>query len=79
MASRKFEKNSEEWQIFTEYWKLCQQYWEIEDNDEYWKHAIEAVDRFYKKYKGENEFFAKKLAIAFTDTLSEKEKKRQKH
>lgn len=79
MASKRFEKGSEEWQMFTDFWVLCQKYWVIEENDEYWEQAIKAADDFYKKYKGKNEFFAKKLALALTDTLSEKEKERLKH
>ena len=79
MASKKFEKGSEEWTLFQEYWKLCQEYWEIEDNDTYWEQAVEAACNFYKKYKGKNEFFARKLTLAFTDALSEKEKERLKH
>lgn len=78
MASKRFEKGSEEWTLFQEYWKLCQEYWQIEDNDEYWEQAIIAADDFCKKYKGRNEFFAKKLALAFTGTLAEKEKERLK-
>lgn len=74
MSHVKFEKGSEEWTLFQEYWKLCQEYWQIEDSDEYWEQTIKAADDFYKKYKGKNEFFVKKLAFAFMDTLSEKEK-----
>lgn len=57
---------------------LCCEFWIPEDNDEYWKQANDAADDFHRKYKGKNGFFARKLAIAFTDTLAEKEKERLK-
>lgn len=79
MASVKFEKDSEEWQMFTDFWALCQKYWEIEDSDEYWEQSINAADDFCKKYNGKNGFFVKKLASALGDTLAEKEKERLKH
>lgn len=77
MASARFEKGSQEWTLFQDYWKLCQEFWKVEGNDEYWQQAVEATDDFIKKYKGKNEFFARKLASAFMDTLSEKEKEKK--
>lgn len=78
MASKRFEKGSEEWQMFREYWALCQQFWEPEDNDEYWEKVIEATGEFHKKYKDNNDLFAKKIALAFIDTIEEKSKQKQK-
>lgn len=78
MASVKFEKGSEEWQMFTDFWTLCQKYWEIEDSDEYWEKVIEATGEFHKKYKANNDLFAKKIALAFIDTIEEKSKQKQK-
>lgn len=77
MASVKFEKGSQEWTLFQDYWKLCQEFWETEGNDEYWQQAVKAADDFIKKYRGKNEFFARKLASALMDTISEKEKERK--
>lgn len=78
VASARFEKNSEEWEMFSSFWKLCQSFWIPEGNDEYWEQAIKAEDDFCKKYKGKNGFFARKLANALSDTLAEKEKERLK-
>lgn len=50
MAAIKFNKGSEEWQMFMDYWDLCQRYWKPEDSDEYWQGVIDDTDRFYKKY-----------------------------
>lgn len=77
MANVKFEKGSEEWQMFTDFWTLCQKYWEIEDNDGFWEQSINAEDDLCKKYKGKNGFFARKLANALSDTLAEKEKEKK--
>lgn len=74
MASKRFEKGSEEWLMFREFWGICQKFWEPEDNDEYWEQAIDATNDFYKKYKENNEIFAKKIILAFIDTLEEKSK-----
>ena len=35
MASVKFSKGSEEWQMFIDYWNLCQKHWQVESTDEY--------------------------------------------
>lgn len=78
MASKRFEKGSEEWQMFREYWALCQQFWEPEDNDEYWDKVVDATGEFYKKYKANNDLFARKIALAFIDTIEEKSKQVQK-
>lgn len=79
MASKRFEKGSEEWQMFREYWALCQQFWEPEDNDEYWERVIEDTDNFYKKYRANNGEFAKGIALAFIDMLDKKSRKKRKH
>lgn len=72
MASKRFEKGSEEWSMFREYWALCQQLWQPEGNDEYWEQVIYSTNEFYKKYKENNEIFAKEIALALVDTLDEK-------
>ena len=50
MASKKFNKGSEEWMMFTDFWNLCQKYWVVEDSDEYWESVISSANDFYKKY-----------------------------
>lgn len=75
MASRKFPKGSDEWQMFTAFWKLCQKYWEPEDDDKYWQDLIQDVNDFSAKY---NNLFAKNVALAFIDTLEEWIKKDKK-
>lgn len=72
MASKRFEKDSEEWKLFREYWSICQRFWEPEDNDKYWEQVVDITDDFYEKYKANNEIFVKKIILAFVDTLEEK-------
>lgn len=66
MASKKFNKGSEEWIMFMDFWNLCQEYWEIEDTDEYWENLVKNADIFYRKH---NHRFARELAIAFVNYL----------
>jgi hypothetical protein len=50
MASVKFAKGSEEWQMFIDFWTLCQKYWIPEESDEWWENALHEIDAFAKKY-----------------------------
>ncbi len=72
MAAVKFNKGTEEWQMFQDYWNLCQNNWGIENSNEYWLNLINATDDFAEKYKGS--IFAKKIAIAFLDAQEERRK-----
>lgn len=76
MASKRFEKGSEEWQMFTDFWKLCQKYWEPEQTDEYWECAVKEFDSFYKKYRTP---YAKHLAVGMLNALEETEKGKRKN
>lgn len=78
MASKRFEKGSEEWQMFTDFWKICQQFWEPEDKDDYWDKVVDATGEFYRKYKVNNDIFARKIALAFVDIIEEKAKQERK-
>lgn len=72
MASVKFSKGSEEWQMFMDYWVLCQKFWKSEENDAYWEDVVLETDLFYKKYHSE---FAKSLALTLVEELERKSKK----
>lgn len=76
MASKRFEKGSEEWLLFMDFWKICQQFWEPEDNDEYWEQVIDATNKFFEKYKANNKIFSLKIVMAFVDTLEKKMKEK---
>lgn len=52
MASKKFQKGSEEFMMFQEYYGLVQKYYVVEkDNFDYWKNAREEAVAFAEKYK----------------------------
>lgn len=79
MASRKFEKNSVEWQMFMEYWGICQRIWEPESGAAYWESVLAEVQPFYNKYKDTDAgTFAKRLAVALAQFLEEKQKDKVK-
>lgn len=71
MASVKFAKGSEEWQMFMDYWTLCQKHWIPDETEEYWQGLIDDINVFYKKY---NAPFAKGLYQALHDELERKMK-----
>ena len=66
MAETKFQKGSEEWQMFIDYWNLCQKHWKVESTDEYWENLIDDANSFCEKYK--DYVLAKNIAIAFMNT-----------
>lgn len=63
MAGCKFQKGSEEWQMFNDFWKLCQEYWEPEENQEYWDKLILEASKFVEKYAAYP--LAKEIAMGF--------------
>lgn len=70
MASKRFDKGSEEWLLFMEYWQLCQKYWEPEETDEWWDEALHQIDLFSKKYG--STVFARGLCMALVNELEVK-------
>ncbi len=71
MSEVKFEKGSEEWNMFNEFWKMCQTYWIPQDGDEYWNQLTRSAKDFYKKY---NSPFAMKLSILLLEECERKDK-----
>lgn len=49
MASKKFEKGSEEWQFFNDYYKFRQQFYEADNEDEWFQGMMEAGEMLIKK------------------------------
>lgn len=69
MASERFEKGSEMWQMFTDFWKLSQSLWQVEQTDDYWQDAYDECRAFGDKYSGLCGDFAKSLAISLLNYL----------
>lgn len=50
MATKKFEKGSEEWQFFNDYYKFRQQFYEADNNEEWFQVMVNAGDELISKY-----------------------------
>lgn len=53
MASKKFEKGSEEWQFFNDYYKFRQQFYEADNEDEWFQGMMEAREMLIKNMHGQ--------------------------
>ena len=58
-----------------DFWNICKKFWVIDDSEEYWKELISSLDAFVKKYN--YDFFAKKLALSFSDYLDYKNENKE--
>lgn len=50
MASKKFEKGSEEWQFFQDFWKFRQQYYEADNGEDWFLEMMRAGEAIIEKY-----------------------------
>lgn len=75
MASQRFEKGSEEWQMFMDYWSLCQFLWIPEDTEEYWNDVYNGCRKFGEKYSGCCGKLAHSLALGLLNHLDTKRNK----
>jgi len=64
MASKKFEKDSEEFQFFKEFYKFVQDYYIPENTEEYWDGFVDESKRISEKYRGN---FYVTMLLAFTE------------
>lgn len=69
MASKKFDKNSEEFKFFGEFWKWTQEHYIPEKSDEYWEELLVSAGEISNKYKA-NKLFPK-LIVAVINYLEE--------
>ena len=69
MASKKFDKNSEEFKFFGEFWKWTQAHYIPEDSDEWWKETVESASEICNRYKDHKLF--PKLISTVLDYLGE--------
>lgn len=51
MASKKFDKGSEEWQFFQDFWKFRQQYYEADNGDDWFLEMMHAGELIIEKYQ----------------------------
>lgn len=64
MASKKFEKGSEEFNFFAEFYKFVQKYYIPEPAEDYWAKMMEDARQLSKKYRGG---FYTTMLLAFID------------
>lgn len=69
MASKRFDKNSDEFKFFGEFWKWTQEHYIPEKSDEWWEETLASAYEICNKYKGKKLF--PKLIIAVLDYLGE--------
>ena len=50
MASKKFEKGSEEWQFFNDYYKFRQQYYEADNGEKWFEEMVRVGEEIIEKY-----------------------------
>ena len=50
MASKKFEKGSEEWQFFNDYYKFRQQYYEADNGEKWFEEMVRVGEKIIEKY-----------------------------
>lgn len=77
MASKKFEKGSAEWEMFTSFWQLCQRFWMPEDNAEHVGELCNAARDFQEKHGVVNGAFVKDISTALSKQWMRKESERR--
>ena len=50
MASKKFEKGSEEWQFFNDYYTFRQQYYEADNGEKWFEEMVRVGEEIIEKY-----------------------------
>lgn len=73
MASKKFEKGSEEWQFFNDYYKFRQQFYEADNGEEWFEKMVESGTKLCQKYQNTNiAKYVQKLVLAHMDDAEER-------
>ena len=68
MAYKKFNKDTQEFQMFQEFWSIFQNFGQVENTEEYWNDFVNNARRFAEKYGD----YGKQLILV---TLEEFERK----
>lgn len=68
MAYKKFNKDTQEFQMFQEFWSIFQNFGQVENTEEYWNDFVNNARRFAEKYGD----YGKQLMLV---TLEEFERK----
>ena len=77
MASKKFEKGSEEWQFFNDYYKFRQQFYEAEKEEEWFQELMKSGETLIEKYSKTNiSKFAQSLVFCHFEDVERRWKNR---
>ena len=68
MAYKKFNKDTQEFQMFQEFWSIFKNFGQVENTEEYWNDFVNNARRFAEKYGD----YGKQLMLV---TLEEFERK----
>lgn len=77
MAAQKFEKGTEEYELFRQYYNFIQRYWINEKTDDWWDEVVTEGNKLAMNFKGNYklERFAVHLIHSLTLTHDEVERK----
>lgn len=67
MGKVKFQKGSDEWELFMGFWDLCQKYWIPEDSESWWDEALGEINAFQKS--NGSTVFVRGLCMALVNHL----------
>lgn len=77
MASKKFEKGSEEWQFFNDYYKFRQQFYEADNEEEWFRELMKSGETLIEKYSKTNiSKFAQSLVFSHFEDVERRWKNR---
>lgn len=77
MASKKFEKGSEEWQFFNDYYKFRQQFYEADNEEEWFREFMKSGETLIEKYSKTNiSKFAQSLVFSHFEDVERRWKNR---
>lgn len=77
MASKKFEKGSEEWQFFNDYYKFRQQFYEADNEEEWFQKLMKSGETLIEKYSKTNiSKFAQSLVFSHFEDVERRWKNR---
>lgn len=77
MASKKFEKGSEEWQFFNDYYKFRQQFYEADNEEEWFQELMKSGETLIEKYSKTNiSKFAQSLVFSHFEDVERRWKNR---
>ena len=77
---KKFEKGTENYELFNDFWQLRQNYYEPDYDDSWFEELRMAGEKITNKFKGtELEKLARNLVLSHLEDVEDRWKERKKH